>query len=146
MTDCRIEFALLSTVCSLPVASHPASRRRSYLQLSGAGLTRVRTFTQLFVCTRRRTRSDRPGPPPLASAARMWAVGCCEVPLDIEMQRRETTRRRAGDDTSYQRGQVDRTVPVRTLWLTCSKMLCKGNPEVWGPQVPLRVCTWVVDC
>jgi len=60
MTDCRIEFALLPTVCSLPVASHPASRRRSYLQLSGAGLTRVRTFTRLFVCTRRRTRTCRP--------------------------------------------------------------------------------------
>ena len=60
MTDCRIEFALLTTVCSLPVAFHPASRRRSYLQLSGAGLTQVRTFTQLFVCTCRRTRSCRP--------------------------------------------------------------------------------------
>lgn len=60
MTDCRIEFALLPTVCSLPVASHPASRRRSYLQLSGAGLTQVRTFTQLFVCTCRRTRTCRP--------------------------------------------------------------------------------------
>jgi hypothetical protein len=60
MTDCRIEFALLPTVCSLPVAFHPASRRRSYLQLSGAGLTQVRTFTQLFVCTCRRTRTCRP--------------------------------------------------------------------------------------
>ena len=59
MTDCRIEFALLPTVCSLPVAFHPASRRRSYLQLSGAGLTQVRTFTQLFVCTCRRTRACR---------------------------------------------------------------------------------------
>jgi len=36
----RIEFALLRTASSLPVALHPASRRRSYLQLRGLGLPR----------------------------------------------------------------------------------------------------------
>ena len=36
----RIEFVILRTACSLPVAPHPASLRRSYLQLRGLGLPR----------------------------------------------------------------------------------------------------------
>jgi len=36
----RIEFVILRTEGSLPVALHPASRRRSYLQLRGLGLPR----------------------------------------------------------------------------------------------------------
>ena len=51
-TPCRIEFALLRTASSPPVALHPASQRRSYLRLRGLGLPRhglspccVRAFT-----------------------------------------------------------------------------------------------------
>ena len=40
VTPRRIEFALLRTASSLPVALHPASRRRSYLRLRGLGLPR----------------------------------------------------------------------------------------------------------
>ena len=39
-TSRRIEFVILRTASSLPVALHPASRRRSYLQLRGLGLPR----------------------------------------------------------------------------------------------------------
>ena len=38
----RIEFALLRTASSLPVALHPASQRRSYLRLRGLGFPRHR--------------------------------------------------------------------------------------------------------
>jgi len=40
VTPRRIEFALLRTASSLPVALHPASQRRSYLRLRGLGLPR----------------------------------------------------------------------------------------------------------
>lgn len=36
----RIEFVILRTDCSPPVALHPASRRRSYLRLRSCGLLR----------------------------------------------------------------------------------------------------------
>ena len=39
-TSRRIEFVILRTASSLPVALHPASRRRSYLRLRGLGLPR----------------------------------------------------------------------------------------------------------
>ncbi len=39
-TSRRIEFVILRTDGSLPVALHPASRRRSYLLLRGLGLPR----------------------------------------------------------------------------------------------------------
>ena len=38
VTHRRIEFALLRTASSPPVALHPASQRRSYLRLQGLGL------------------------------------------------------------------------------------------------------------
>ncbi len=44
----RIEFVILRTACSPPVALHPASLRRSYLQLSGMSIPRERTFTSLI--------------------------------------------------------------------------------------------------
>ena len=37
-THCRIEFVVLRTASSPPVAPHPASQRRSYLRLQGLGL------------------------------------------------------------------------------------------------------------
>ena len=40
VTPRRIEFVFLRTASSLPVALHPASRRRSYLRLRGLGLPR----------------------------------------------------------------------------------------------------------
>ncbi|MBG85782.1 MAG: hypothetical protein CMO80_02645 [Verrucomicrobiales bacterium] len=56
-TTGQIEFSLrLPTKRSLSVALHPASRRRSYVQLPGAGLTRTRTFTRLFRSAHGRTR------------------------------------------------------------------------------------------
>jgi hypothetical protein len=39
-TSRRIEFVILRSASSLPVAPHPASQRRSYLQLRGHGLPR----------------------------------------------------------------------------------------------------------
>src|SRR5690606_11992944 len=39
-TSRRIEFVILRTASSSPVAPHPASQRRSYLQLRGHGLPR----------------------------------------------------------------------------------------------------------
>jgi hypothetical protein len=61
----------LWTALSLPVALHPASQRRSYLQLRTGQCSRPeRTFTLLLVRTFRRTRSrhfvpvyDRTVPP-----------------------------------------------------------------------------------
>ena len=55
-TTGRIEFDYcLPTKRSLPAALHPASRRRSCVQLPGAGLTRTGTFTQPFQCAHGRT-------------------------------------------------------------------------------------------
>ena len=53
----RIVFALLRTAVSSPVALHPASRRRSYLQLSGVGISRERTCTSLIAPAPRRTHA-----------------------------------------------------------------------------------------
>jgi len=41
----RIVFVILRTASSPPVAPHPASWRRSYLRLPGAGISRKGTFT-----------------------------------------------------------------------------------------------------
>lgn len=103
MTDCRIEFALLPTVCSLPVAFHPASRRRSYLQLSGAGLTQVRTFTQLFVCTRRRT-----------SACRLDAHPCGTHPLLFTSQRKTHSYPPPHTRFAVARGRIETIRSTRT--------------------------------
>ncbi len=51
----RNVFALLRTASSPPVALHPASRRRSYLQLSGEGISRERTCTSQIAPAPRRT-------------------------------------------------------------------------------------------
>jgi hypothetical protein len=59
-TTGRITFVLLRTTGSPPVASHPASRRRSYLRLAGASFSRERTCTARIAPIRRRTRGDRP--------------------------------------------------------------------------------------
>ena len=53
----RIVFVILRTASSLPVALHPASRRRSYLQLSGVGTSRERTCTSQIAPAPRRTHS-----------------------------------------------------------------------------------------
>ncbi len=65
--DRRIEFALLRTASSLPVAPHPTSLRRSFLQLRGLGLPRhglpprcVCAFTGALGCATRTTRRERP--------------------------------------------------------------------------------------
>ncbi len=47
ITPRRIEFVILRTASSPPVAPHPASQRRSYLRLRGSGFPRSRTFTLL---------------------------------------------------------------------------------------------------
>jgi hypothetical protein len=51
----RNVFALLRTASSPPVALHPASRRRSYLWLSGVGISRERTCTSQIAPAPRRT-------------------------------------------------------------------------------------------
>jgi hypothetical protein len=53
----RIVFALLRTASSPPVALHPTSRRRSYLQLSRVGTSRERTCTSLIAPAPRRTHT-----------------------------------------------------------------------------------------
>jgi hypothetical protein len=55
-------FRLLRTGLSPPVASHPASRRRSYLRLPGRRARAWRGLTPLYVCARGRTNpGQRPG-------------------------------------------------------------------------------------
>jgi len=55
-TSGRIEFVILRTSHSPPVASHPASRRRSYARLRGRrAYAPKRTCTSLIVCALRRT-------------------------------------------------------------------------------------------
>src|SRR5208337_2939970 len=51
----RNVFALLRTASSPRVALHPASRRRSYLWLSGVGTSRERTCTSQIAPAPRRT-------------------------------------------------------------------------------------------
>src|SRR5208337_1967350 len=63
----RNVFALLRTASSPRVALHPASRRRSYLWLSGVGISRERTCTSQIAPAPRRTHSGEsrnPAPPP----------------------------------------------------------------------------------
>ena len=55
-TTGRIEFVILRTGRSLPVALHLLSRERSYLQLQGSGQTPTRTSTSQIRCACRRTR------------------------------------------------------------------------------------------
>jgi hypothetical protein len=59
----RNVFALLRTASSPPVALHPASRRRSYLRLSGVGTSRERTFTSQIAPAPRRTHARESGHP-----------------------------------------------------------------------------------
>jgi hypothetical protein len=56
-TQGRNVFAVLRTASSPPVSLHPASRRRSYLRLSGVGISRERTFTSQIAPAPRRTHS-----------------------------------------------------------------------------------------
>ena len=59
VTPGRIEFVILRTGRSPPVASHPASRRRSYLQLQAwIAFGLKRTCTSLTLCPRGRTSGD----------------------------------------------------------------------------------------
>ena len=53
----RIMFVILRTAGSPPVALHPASRRRSYLWLSGVGTSRERTCTSQIAPAPRRTHT-----------------------------------------------------------------------------------------
>ena len=54
----RIEFVILQTGRSPPVAPHPASRRRSYLRLQARrAIDLKRTFTSLTSCAHGRTES-----------------------------------------------------------------------------------------
>jgi hypothetical protein len=59
----RIEFVLLRTDLSPPVALHPASRRRSYLRLRSLWLSPTRTFTVLMWRPHGRTHSRENGNP-----------------------------------------------------------------------------------
>ena len=54
-TKSRIEFILLRTGRSPPVALHPASRRRSDFQLQSSNQTLTRTSTSQIRCAHRRT-------------------------------------------------------------------------------------------
>jgi len=54
-TKSRIEFVILRTGHSHPVALHLLSQERSYLLLRGSGQTSARTFTSLIRCACRRT-------------------------------------------------------------------------------------------
>ena len=56
-TTGRIEFVNLRTGRSPPVASHPSSRRRSYLRLQSSNPTPTGTSTPLIQRARRRTRT-----------------------------------------------------------------------------------------
>jgi len=58
-------FVILRTACSPRVASHPTSRRRSYLWLPGASISRDGTFTRLMAPAARRTRAGFYMPPHL---------------------------------------------------------------------------------
>ena len=58
-TTGRIEFVILWTSRSPPVALHPASRRRSYVRLQSSNPTLARTLTSLIQSTYKRTR-ERP--------------------------------------------------------------------------------------
>ncbi len=59
-TTGRIEFLHVRTARSPPVASHPSSRRRSYLRLQNSDQTLARTCTSLARCARRRTSRHTP--------------------------------------------------------------------------------------
>ena len=59
----RIEFVILRTDTSLPIAPHPASRRRSYLRLRSLWLPPARTFTMLMWRLHGRTHSRARGNP-----------------------------------------------------------------------------------
>src|SRR6266704_6106156 len=66
VTPRRIEFVILRTASSLPVALHPASQRRSYFQLRGHGLPRhglppccLRAFTGALVPAKAGTQNWR---------------------------------------------------------------------------------------
>ncbi len=59
-TTGRIEFVILRTDRSPPVALHPASRRRSYFQLQCPDQTSVETRIPLTKLTHRRTRMLAP--------------------------------------------------------------------------------------
>ena len=71
-TPRRIEFVILRTDSSLPVALHPASRRRSYLQLRGFGLPRH----GLAPCCLRAFTGALGGPPP---GPKSWWLQQCEI-------------------------------------------------------------------
>ena len=61
-----------------------------------------------------------------------------ETEVDGELN---ATRDAPGTARSTRSGlQVDRTVPVRTLWLACSKMPSKGNPNVGVIAQAMSVC------
>ena len=59
----RIEFVILRTDCSPPVALHLASRRRSYLRLRSLWLPPTRTFTVLMWRPHGRTHTRARGYP-----------------------------------------------------------------------------------
>ncbi len=80
-TTGRIEFVILRTSCSPPVALHPASRRRSYFQLQGSDNALARTFTLQIRSTRKRTPQRPRAVRPRVRQARgqcrrVWAVEC----------------------------------------------------------------------
>ncbi len=60
MTTGRIEFVILRTGRSPPVAPHAASRRRSYARLQGSNLTLTRTFTSPIRSLCKRTNATPP--------------------------------------------------------------------------------------
>ena len=69
----RIEFVFLRTASSLPVAPHPASRRRSYLQLRGSGFPRRGLAPR---CMTASTVVPHPGLPPGPRASVTPTIAC----------------------------------------------------------------------
>jgi hypothetical protein len=71
-TTGRIEFVILRTSRSPPVALHPLSRGRSYFRLRGSDPTSTRTCTLLIRYTHKRP-SPPPGPRPAQPPGSLWA-------------------------------------------------------------------------
>ena len=109
-TTGRIEFVILRTGHSPPVALHLLSRERSYFRLQDSGQTPARTSTSLIQCACRRTRA---GSPPATNVIRR------PTPVDIDRasptEATSSVAQRSGQETrpyvTRDCGQSIRTPP-----------------------------------
>ena len=119
----RIEFILLRTGRSLPVASHHASRRRSDFQLQSSNQTLTRTFTPQIRCAHRRTGPAcwRPG----REATRVNDIG------------NQTVKRLPNEvcDVKVRFASVSARWPVDRRW---SGLLSLRDPASSRPGHPLK--------